>query len=176
MEEKELVERCLQNSRVDQKKLYDRFSPLMLGVCMRYANTREEGEDVMIEGFTKIFAHLGEFRFDCSLQNWMRRIMLNTAISHFRTNAKHYHQLSFDDSGADMGTLSATDNPANHLMEKDLLSLIQRMPETYRVIFNLFVVEGLSHKEIGSMLEIQESTSRSQLVRAKKWLRDVLEK
>ncbi|HNW68300.1 MAG TPA: sigma-70 family RNA polymerase sigma factor [Bacteroidales bacterium] len=174
MEEKELVERCLQNSRIDQKQLYEKFSPLMLGVCMRYANSREEGEDVMIEGFTNVFAHLSEFKFECSLQNWIRRIMLNTAIDHFRMNVKRYHHLSIDDDCVMMPV--ASENPTGKLMEKDLLNVIQRMPETYRVIFNLFVIEGLSHKEIGEMLDIQECTSRSQLVRAKKWLKEAIER
>lgn len=176
MDDKKLVERCLQNSRTEQKELYDRFSPLMLGVCMRYTNSREEGEDVMIEGFTKVFAKLGDFRFECSLQNWIKRIMLNTAISHFRANAKHYHQLSLDNDEYAPDIATNCSRPDNHLMEKELLQIIQRMPETYRMIFNLFVVEGLSHQEIGKMLDIQECTSRSQLVRAKKWLKDAIEK
>jgi RNA polymerase sigma-70 factor (ECF subfamily) len=100
--------------------------------------------------------------------------MLNTAIDHFRMNVKRYHHLSIDDDGVMMPV--ASESPTGKLMEKDLLNVIQRMPETYRVIFNLFVIEGLSHKEIGEMLDIQECTSRSQLVRAKKWLKEAIER
>lgn len=170
MDEKKLVERCLSNDRVAQKELYDKYSPLLMGLCVRYANSNEEAEDILIEGFTKIFSNLQEFRFESSLLTWMKRIMLNSAISHFRMHHKHHNQLSLEDvetSDWEVGN----ELPSDKLMENDLLSLIQRMPETYRVIFNLFVVEGHSHKEIGEMLEIQESTSRSQLTRARNWLK-----
>lgn len=172
MDEKNLVEACLKNDRTAQRELYDKFSPLLLGVCMRYTNSQEEGEDILIEGFTKIFSHLSEFRFDCSLLNWMKRIMLNTAISHFRSNYKRYHDFSIEEEIVDSPAYEAPDAKVN---EKDLLSLIQQMPKTYKVIFNLFVVEGFTHKEIGEMLDIQECTSRSQLVRAKNWLKERLE-
>lgn len=172
MDENNLVEACLKNDRTAQRELYDKFSPLLLGVCMRYTNSQEEGEDILIEGFTKIFSHLSEFRFDCSLLTWMKRIMLNTAISHFRSNYKRYHDSSLEEEIVDSPAYEATDTKVN---EKDLLSLIQQMPKTYKVIFNLFVVEGFSHKEIGEMLDIQECTSRSQLVRAKNWLKERLE-
>lgn len=170
-EEKELVEACLRDERVAQKKLYDSFAPMLMGVCCRYANSKEEGEDILIEGFTKIFDHLKEFHFESSLATWMRKIMLNTAISFFRMHHKHHNQLSLDDA-FEQDWKQEQSSPADKMMEQDLLRLVQRMPETYRVVFNLFVVEGLSHKEIGTTLGIQESTSRSQLVRAKNWLKE----
>ena len=172
-DDKKLVEACLRNEPSAQKELYDRFSSQLLGFCMRYANSREEGEDVLIEGFTKIFANLGEFRFDCSLLSWMKRIMLNTAISHFRQNHKHHNQLPLEDVSEDAWRSSQT-LPSDKLQEKDLLALIQQMPELYRVVFNLYVVEGYSHKEIGEMLDMQESTSRSNLTRARNWLKERL--
>lgn len=171
MDEKELVEACLQNNRNAQRDLYNRFSPLLFGVCLRYTNSQEEGEDILIEGFTKIFSHLNEFRFDCSLFNWMKRIMVNTAISHYRSNYKRHDDLSLEEGNIQEVAVEAPDAKLN---EKDLLAVIQQMPKTYQVIFNLFVVEGFSHKEIGEMLNIQESTSRSQLVRAKNWLKERL--
>lgn len=171
MDEKELVEACLQNNRNAQRDLYNRFSPLLLGVCLRYTNSQEEGEDILIEGFTKIFSHLNEFRFDCSLFNWMKRIMVNTAISHYRSNCKRQDDLSLEEGHIREVSVESPDAKLN---EKDLLAVIQKMPKTYQVIFNLFVVEGFSHKEIGEMLNIQESTSRSQLVRAKNWLKEKL--
>ena len=172
MDEKELVEKCLGNDKSAQKLLYDTYSSQMMGLCMRYANSREEGEDILIEGFTNIFTHLNEFRFDSSLGTWMRRIMVNTAISHFRMHHKHHNLLPLDDAE---GELRGTHElPSDRIQEKELLALIQRMPETYRVIFNLAVIEGYSHQEIGEMLDIQENTSRSQLTRARNWLKERL--
>jgi len=172
MDEKELVEKCLGNDKSAQKLLYDTYSSQMMGLCMRYANSREEGEDILIEGFTKIFSNLQNFRFDCSLGAWMRRIMVNTAISHFRMHHKHHNTLPLENAE---GELRGTHElPSDHIQEKELLALIQRMPETYRVIFNLAVIEGYSHQEIGAMLDIQESTSRSQLTRARNWLKERL--
>ncbi|MCR5115560.1 MAG: sigma-70 family RNA polymerase sigma factor [Bacteroidales bacterium] len=170
-EEKTLVEGCLNDNRQAQKRLYDSFAPMMLGVCCRYANSQEEGEDILIEGFTKIFSHLHEFHFECSLAGWMRKIMLNTAISFFRMHHKHHNQLSIDE-GVAADWQAASEATDAKVREKDILQLVQQMPETYRVIFNLFVVDGFSHKEIGEMLGIQESTSRSQLTRAKNWLKE----
>lgn len=171
IDEQELVRACLQNDRKAQKELYEHFAPKMLGVCCRYTNSKEEGEDILIEGFSKVFAHLGEFHFECSLSTWIRKIMLNSAISYFRMHHKHHNQFSLDEDFDENCTVAPT-SPVDAMLENDLLKLIQRMPETYRMIFNLFVVEGLSHQEISTALGIQESTSRSQLVRAKNWLKE----
>ena len=172
MDERELVEKCLGNDKNAQRQLYDTYSSQMMGLCMRYANSIEEGEDILIEGFTKIFSNLQNFRFDCSLGAWMRRIMVNTAISHFRMNHKHHNTLPIENAESELrGTHEL---PSDRIQEKELLALIQRMPETYRVIFNLAVIEGYSHQEIGVMLDIQESTSRSQLTRARNWLKERL--
>lgn len=172
-DDKKLVEACLRNDPSAQKRLYEYHSPKLLGLCMRYTESREEAEDVLIEGFVKVFAHLGDFRFDCSLDSWMKKIMLNTAISHFRQHSKHYNQLSLDDL-PEMELKQSQEQPSDQLYEKELLELVQQMPEILRVVFNLFVVEGYSHKEIGEMLEIQESSSRSCLTRARNWLKERL--
>ncbi len=174
MDEKELVEKCLVNDKSAQKLLYDTYSSQMMGLCMRYANSREEGEDILIEGFTKIFSNLQNFRFDCSLGTWMRRILVNTAISHFRMHHKHHNTLPLENAESELRVTHEL--PSDHIQEKELLALIQRMPETYRVIFNLAVIEGYSHQEIGAMLDIQESTSRSQLTRARNWLKERLQR
>ena len=175
MEDKELVAACLRNDRQAQKELYDRFAPAMLGVCCRYANSKEEGEDILIEGFTKIFTHLGEFHFESSLHTWMQKIILNCAISFFRKHHKHHHHLDLDEV-FESEWKQQQPLPSDRMIEKDLLKLIQQMPETYRMIFNLFVMEGLPHKEIAEKLGIKESTSRSQLVRAKNWLKERIER
>ena len=126
------------------------------------------------EGFTKIFSNLQNFRFDSSLSAWMKKIMVNTAISHFRMHHKHHNTLPLENAESELrGT---PELPSDHVQEKELLALIQRMPETYRVIFNLAVIEGYSHQEIGAMLDIQESTSRSQLTRARNWLKERIQR
>ncbi len=169
LDEKELVQSCLRGERSAQKELYERFSPQLLGVCMRYSNSREEGEDILIEGFAKIFSRLGDYRFESPLLAWMRSIMLNTAISAYRTALKHRLKEQ-DPCWEEAQAVSAPLQPADHLQEKDLLALIQQMPDSLRMVFNLSVVEGFSHREIGEMLEMTESTSRSYLTRARSWL------
>lgn len=172
IDEKELVKACLKNERHAQRTLYDLYAPSFLGIALRYTQTKEEAEDILIEGFSKIFSHLPEFRFDCSLHSWMKHIMLNCAISHLRKNKKRYSDLTIDEV---IVCPHSPDKSDAKVTEKELWAAIQQMPETYRIIFNLFVVEGFSHKEIGEMLDIQECTSRSQLTRARNWLKERLE-
>lgn len=166
--DKLLIEGCLKNDRKSQQQLYDRFASKMLALCMRYTHSQEEAEDIMIESFMKVFSSLQYYRCESSLEGWIRKIMINTAITHFRKNEK-MQNCSFDDvsyEAADARILS----PEEKFAEKDLLKLIQKMPAGYQVIFNLFAIEGYSHKEIAEQLSITESTSKSQFFRARKWL------
>jgi len=171
MDEKRLYEACVRKEKKAQKELYDSYSPLLMGVCMRYANSREEAEDILIEGFTHIFTHLEEFRFECSLSSWMRKVMTHTAISFFRKHHKHHNGIPMDEA-FEREWKAAQSTPVEVTEAKNILSLVQKMPETLRVVFNLFVVEGYSHKEIAEMINCKESTSRSQLTRAKSWLKE----
>lgn len=169
LDEKELVQSCLRGDRLAQKELYERFSPQLLGVCLRFSNSQDEGEDILIEGFAKIFSRLGDYRFESSLLAWMRSIVLNTAISAYRTAQRHRlkeQELEWEEAQEVPPPLP----PSEHLQEKDLLALIQQMPETLRMVFNLSVVEGFSHREIAEKLGMTESTSRAYLVRARNWL------
>ncbi len=172
--DRELVEGCLKNDRTCQKILYDRFASKMLGVCMRYTRSKEEAEDILIEGFMNFFNSLQSYRFECSLESWIRRIMINNAISHFRANKKRNY-ISFEYLTT-TPEQSAISTPVDKVVEKDLQKLIQLMPPGYQIVFNLFAIEGYSHKEIASQLGISESTSKSQFFRARKWLSDRLEK
>jgi len=172
--DRELIEGCLNNNRACQKSIYDRFSSKMFGVCMRYTNSREEAEDVLIEGFMKFYTSLSSYRYECSLENWIRRIMINNAISHFRANARKVH-LYLEDLYVETDVYHS-ENILDKAAAKDMMALIQKMPPGYKVIFNLFAVEGYSHKEIAEQLNITESTSKSQFLRARKWLIKRIEK
>ena len=171
---KEILEGCIKGESSAQKKLFDSYSRLLLGVCMRYATSIEEAEDVMQEGFVKIFLNIKEFKGEGSLVAWMRRIMINTAITHYHKMRKHrYHD--------DLDEVKETKFEDHQWGEADfsreeLYKVIQRMPEGYRMVFNLYAVEGYKHREIAEILEIDENTSKSQYSRARRWLQDRLMK
>lgn len=140
----------------------------MLGVCFRYTNSTEEAEDAMVEGFMNVFTHIASYRQECALETWIRKIMVNSALSHLRQRNKHLN-ISIEET-----VIEEQDNsivkPEEKFAADDLMKLIQKMPDGYKVIFNLFAVEGFSHKEIAEQLNISESTSKSQFFRARKWL------
>lgn len=172
--DKLLIDGCLRNDRASQQQLYDRFSPKMLALCMRYTHSQEEAEDIMIESFMKVFTSLEHYRSESSLEGWIRKIMINTAITHFRKNEK-MKNLSFDDIAYDAADTRII-APEEKFAENELLKLIQTMPAGYQVVFNLFAIEGYSHKEIAEQLDITESTSKSQFFRARQWLMDRIKK
>lgn len=162
-DEATLIRDCLQNNESAQKAFYERFSARMLGVCYRYVGTREDAEDVLQEGFIKVFTRLGQFRFSGSLEGWIRKIMVNTAINHLKKN--HYFQKELEMENA--VELSAASGADQGVQLKEVTEIIGSLPPGYRSILNLYAVEGYSHKEIGELLGIAESTSRSQYARAK---------
>ncbi len=170
--DKELIECCLENDRKAQKLLYDKFSSRMLGVCLRYSRNIQEAEDMMSEGFVNIFTKLSSFKADGPFEGWMRKIMVNTSISQYRINLKHqYHQ--------DVTEVNEISDNSENALEKiearDLMKVIQQMPEGYKVIFNLCIVEGYTHKDVSEITGLSEGTSKSQLSKAKKWLKNKLE-
>ncbi len=140
-----------------------------MGVCYRYARNREDAEDILQDAFIKIFRKMEQFKGDGSFEGWMRKIIVNTALKKY-TVSRYSKEFSVeevkDPSDADMNDVPAF----NHLTEKDLLALINNLPDGYRVIFNLYVIEGYQHDEIADMLGIQPGTSRSQLVKARQLL------
>lgn len=168
--ESDLINGCIEGNRRMQEELYRKFSPRMYAVCLRYAGNAEEAEDILQEGFIKIFKKLDSFRGEGSFEGWVRRIFVNTAIEHFRR--KRYLQPVTDkeENTIEGNNLSALDG----LAEKDILALVQQLSPGYRTVFNMYVVEGYTHKEIGDMLGISEGTSKSQLSRAKVILQDMV--
>ena len=168
--ESDLINGCLNDDRRMQEELYRRFSPRMYAVCLRYAGNNEEAEDILQEGFVKVFKKLGSFRGEGSFEGWIRRIFVNTAIEHFRRKRYLQPVTEKEENTIEGKYLSALDG----LAEKDILALVQQLSPGYRTVFNMYVVEGYSHKEIADMLNISEGTSKSQLSRAKVILQDMV--
>ena len=169
----QLLKDCLKGKREAQRKLYEHFAPLMMAVCYRYTKSKYEAEDVLQEGFVKVFNNLDQFKGEGELGAWIRRIMVNTALNYLRAHQKYRH-----DADVDMVPERASndENPLASLQAKQLADIIQRLPTGYQTIFKLYVVEGYSHVEIGEMLGIDAGTSRSQYLRARvmlqKWIEE----
>jgi len=164
--ENEIVSGCLKGNVKYQKILFEKYSGKFMTVCMRYANDQMQAEDMLQEGFIRIFNHLNQFKSEGSFEGWMRRIVVNVCLKIIKN--KRINFSTDDDSGVQIPDTS-TDAPS-HLSEDELLRLIKRLPTGYRIIFNLHAIEGFSHDEIGDMLKIKASTSRSQLVKARRML------
>lgn len=170
--ENELVLACRKNNGKAQRMLYDKYSALMLGLCRRYIRGEQEAEDVMINGFMKIFSKIELYEGKGSFEGWMKRIMINEALGYIRKNKAMYLETDIEeaDREPDFDRLSTS------LEANDLMKMIAELPSGYRTIFNLYAIEGYSHKEIGELLGINENTSKSQLSRARAHLqRKVLE-
>jgi RNA polymerase sigma factor (sigma-70 family) len=172
MSDEELVEGCLRNDKASQDYLYKKFSSKMFGLCIRYSNTREEAEDVLQEGFIKVFNKIDRFKHEGSFEGWIRRIMINTALK-----SKDKRKLKYENAGLDNVREPKFDSQVlGELNRKELMRIINSLPEGYRVVFNLFAVEGYPHKEIAQMLQISEGTSRSQYSRARQNLIKIIDK
>ncbi len=163
--EKEIIEGCKKQNRKAQKMLYDRYASKFLGICMRYAKDRQEAEDTLQEAFLKIFERIDQYTFSGAFEGWMRRIIVNTAISNYRKNLKHYNHFDVDEIKEYEEDVNTAD--LEFTME-EMLRVIQSLSPGYRTIFNLYAIEGYSHKEIAEMLGIDVATSKSQYSRARK--------
>ncbi|RYZ24353.1 MAG: sigma-70 family RNA polymerase sigma factor [Chitinophagaceae bacterium] len=173
MTEEALLSGCLQNKPSAQKELYLRFSSKMLGVCYRYAHNREDAEDMLQEGFIKVFSQIRSFENRGSLEGWIRRIMVHTCINILKKNKKFNESVDLIHATA----LQVREDAIPSIMQaKEVVECIRQLPIGYRTVLNLYALEGFSHREIGDMLDIEESTSRSQYTRAKGMLEDILRK
>ena len=170
MTEAELIKYCRRGDRLAQKMLYERFAPKMFGVCKRYVRSREDAEDVLIEGFFKVYDNIDKFRGQGSFEGWIRRIVVNQALMFLRK--KHNFHLTVEVSNIEVQTgISIEDE----LAAEDILNLLNKLPVGYRTVFNLYVVEGYKHREIAEIMGISINTSKSQLILAKKRLRTLIE-
>jgi len=168
----DLIEKSKEGNRRAQFDLYGRFSGLLFSVALRYTNTKIDAEDVVQTAWVKIFSNLNSFSQNNSFEGWMRRIVVNTAITLYRRNKKHANQADIEDVLATPADIEAS-KECDFTLE-ELEKAISQMPEGYGLVFKLYVIDGYKHKEISKMLEIEVSTSKSQLSRAKKYLQSVL--
>ncbi|NLV18191.1 MAG: sigma-70 family RNA polymerase sigma factor [Bacteroidetes bacterium] len=162
---KNIISGCLNGNRRDQELLYRRHSAKLYAVCLQYSGNDEEARDILQEGFIKIFANLNHYKFEGSFEGWMRRIMVNTALERYRGK---YNLYRVDDIEAlqEFGAEPDSEDYAG-LEASDLLEIIRELPPKYRMVFNLYAIEGYSHKEISKMVNISEGTSKSNLSRAR---------
>jgi len=164
--EKEIINGCIKNDRKMQKELYKMFAPRMYSICLRYAKSREEAQDILQEGFMKIYTKINQFSGEHSFEGWMKRIFANTSITHYNSNLKYYYQDDITEiKESETLHFNASDSDYS---EEELLEVIESLSDGYRMVFNLFAIEGFKHKEIAEMLGIDEATSKSQFFRARK--------
>lgn len=162
--ESDLIKGSIAGDRRMQEELYRRFAPKMYAVCLRYANNTNDAQDLLQEGFIKVYKNLHRFRAEGSFEGWVRRVFVNTSIEHFRKKSAQLSSVSErEENTIEDADITALDS----LAEKDIINIVQELSPGYRTVFNLYVVEGYSHKEIGELLGISEGTSKSQLARAK---------
>ena len=168
--EDELIQRCLRRERDAQRQLYDTYSSKMYALCHRYVKSSMDAEDVLVTAFMKVFDKIGQFKSEGSFEGWIRRIMVNEALTHLRRNRAMYLEtdLEYADREPDYAQLG------DHLETEDLMNMIQELPTGYRIVFNLYAIDGYSHKEIADQLGISENTSKSQLSRARAHLQKTL--
>ena len=168
--EDELIKGCLRRDPSAQKLLYDTYSSKMYGLCYRYVKDSMEAEDVLVTAFMKVFDKIQQFKSEGSFEGWIRRIVVNEALTYLRRHRSMYLETELEqaDREPDYNALS------DHLEAEDLLKMIQELPTGYRIVFNLYAIDGYSHKEIAEQLGISENTSKSQLSRARTYLQRVL--
>ena len=170
--EKEFIDACVRNERWAQKRLYEEHYSQMMGVCLRYARNEHDALDILQEGFIKVFRNITKYQPGTTLAAWIRRIMVNTAIDYYRKNIRRRTEdldTAYESKSMDADAIS-------QCSEKEILEAVQQLTPAYRVVFNLYVIEGYSHKEIAELMEITESTSRSNLVKSRMKLRAIINK
>ncbi|MDR1182671.1 MAG: sigma-70 family RNA polymerase sigma factor [Bacteroidales bacterium] len=177
LSEEELIQKCIGGDRMAQKELYEKYSPVLFTLCLRYMPSTEEAEDVLIMGFTSIFSKLETFKNEGSFEGWMKRIIINIAITTLRLNKKHYEMKNENESiEKKKNILSDNGNMIySQINAKFILSQIQQMPTGYRTVFNLCIIEGYSHEEVAMALGVEQATVRSQLSKARKMLQKKLQ-
>lgn len=169
-QEAELINQCRRGDRHAQQRLFDLYSSRMYGICLRYVKNTMQAEDVLVMAFTKVFDRISQFRGEGSFEGWIRRITVNEALTSLRQSRPMMVETDIElaDREPDFDRLS------DHLEAEDLLRIIEKLPPGYRVVFNLYAIDGFSHKEIAEQLGINENTSKSQLSRARVYLQKLL--
>jgi RNA polymerase sigma factor (sigma-70 family) len=166
----ELIKGCLRRERSAQKHLYDTYSSKMYAVCYRYVKDAMEAEDILVTAFMKVFDKIDQFKNEGSFEGWIRRIVVNEALTHLRRNRSMYVETDLEQADREPNY----DQLSDHLEAQDLLAMIQELPAGYQLVFNMYAIDGYSHKEIADALGITENTSKSQLSRARVYLQKLL--
>lgn len=169
--EDHFIEGCKKRDRNSFELLYKKYAPVLLGVCYRYCNNKTEAEDVLQEGFIKVFKKIESFEGKGSFEGWLRRIMVNTAINNYKSGLKHYFHEDIDDKVIAIEDDEMKIEVEGPLNKEVLLKLINELPTGYQLVFNMFAIDGLTHNEIADELNISINTSKSQLFKARKLLR-----
>lgn len=172
LEHTELIEACVKGDRQAQHQLYSIFSKRMYVVCLRYTKSQQEAEDILQDSFIKVFKYLSGYRGDCKLDFWIKRIVVNTALNSKRKKLYMYPMVDIEDVKNHQGH----DKTLSNFRVEELVEMIRQLPTGCRTVFNLFAIEGYSHKEIAEMLEVSEGTSKSQFARARKLLQEKIAK
>ncbi len=173
--DQQIIQGCLKGDKRAQRQLYQQYKGLLFGICLRYSRNREEAKDMLQDGFVKIYRDLYQYRPIGPFGGWMRRVMVNVCLQHIRKKKSWIQDQNVEiESVADQ--YMAEDDIFSEFRAKALVNMVQGLPDGYRAVFNLYVIEGYNHKEIAQKLDISESTSKSQLSRAKASLRKILEK
>ncbi|MFS8616428.1 MAG: RNA polymerase sigma factor [Solitalea sp.] len=167
-----LIEGCKEGERKAQKELYELFAPKMYALCLRYADSAEDAQDVLQNGFVKMFRKIGDYRGEGSFEGWLRRIMVTTGIEHYRKGASRLPLLRIDETVSEQ--LSEKETVLDRIHAEELMKLIEQLSPGYRAVLNMHLIEGYSHKEIATLLGITEGTSKSQLARARHILRQLI--
>ncbi len=169
----DIITACIAKERSAQEKLYRSYYGYAMSICMPYSKTKTEAEEVANDGFIKVFTNMEKYDTSQSFKAWMRRIMINAAIDYYRRNKKHYNQVDIDNA-PEFGGFD--DSIINQLSANEILELIQELSPAYKLVFNLYVLEGYKHHEIAKQLNISEGTSKSNLSKAKGKLKEKLER
>jgi len=173
MEEEQLIKNCQDSIRSSQEILYKKYATKLKGICLRYSRTEFEAEDIFQEAFVKVFHNIKKYDFKGSFEGWIKRIVLNTAIDHYKKNYSLLNILPIEQISED--NEASYSDILGYLSIEEILKIVQKLPEGYRLIFNMYAVDGYSHKEISEMLNISSGTSKSQLSKARKMIQKQIE-
>jgi len=174
MSELQIIEGCARHERKAQKVLYEKYSRLLMGICMRYASNKAEAEDILQDSFLKIFFRITDYSGTGSFVGWLRKVVVNTAITNYHVNLKYRYHVEIEEYVSVESGSAGFDE--DFFTADELYKVLNELPRGYRMIFNLYAVEGYKHKEIAEMMGIDTNTSKSQYSRAKAVIRDKLEK
>ena len=173
-EDEEILKGCKNDDRKAQEQLYKKYAPVLLGVLCRYSRSRQEAEDLLQEGFVKIFRNIDQYREEGTLLAWMRKIMVNTAIRYYQSNIEESKNIRLKDTME--RKLADVDTNVISYSAEEVAKVLQLLPEGFRIVFNMYAIEGYRHKDIAKKLGISVNTSKSQYARARKFLKKLLEK